>query len=261
MSIQEQLAKADKSEIIDQMLAARASFRNQSSFEKRVSDAVLYAEKAIGKQDLTEAELKAARDIRFAVDAMRAGESEIGQRLQQTTQLTPEEIVQSLDANELTEQERRFIYGLDEELGYTVKEQTRYRRFFDMMADSEAAQAFKNPLVRKGAYAIAALALGGFIYSSMKDRTEDDASGPALLPGGSAYEQMPQRQMQVPDGSNFLGRAQGLNYNVNLSGSQEQIAKFRSMANSVSGGPVNTTMYNGLPQLGKDPYSEIASRF
>ena len=132
-----------------------------------------------------------------------------------------------------------------------------YRQFMDSWRDGQMGEAFKNPIVKKGAYAAAALIGASLIYSATKDRTQEDISGPPLLPGGSSYEAMASRQPQIPNVSMFSGYNEGTSLQVNIEGSQEQIDSFTSVA----GAGASSTMYKGLPQLGRDPYSFLAGSF
>jgi hypothetical protein len=136
-----------------------------------------------------------------------------------------------------------------------------YKRIGDSFRDGAMKKAFENPTIRKAGYAGLAIIAASFAYQHSKGRTPEDVGGPPLLPGGSAYEQMPQRSPQMPQTSMFSGYNQGTSYSVNLEGSSDQINSFRSAAGSVAPGSVNSTMYKGLPNLGSDPYSQIASSF
>ena len=136
-----------------------------------------------------------------------------------------------------------------------------YKRIGDSFKDGAMKKAFENPTIRKAGYAGLAIAAASFAYQHSKGRTPEDVSGPPLLPGGSAYEQMPQRSPQMPESSMFSGYNQGTSYSVNVEGSSDQINSFRSAAGSVAPGSVNSTMYKGLPNLGTDLYSQIASSF
>jgi hypothetical protein len=136
-----------------------------------------------------------------------------------------------------------------------------YKRIGDSFRDGAMKKAFENPTIRKAGYAGLAIIAASFAYQHSKGRTPEDVSGPPLLPGGSAYEQMPQRSPQMPETSMFSGYNQGTSYSVNLEGSSDQINSFRSAAGSVAPGSVNSTMYKGLPNLGTDLYSQIASSF
>ena len=137
-----------------------------------------------------------------------------------------------------------------------------YTRAQDFMDSPALRQVFENPTIRRGAIGLAALAVFGFVYSARKDRTSDEMSGPPLLPGGSAYESdMPK---YVPSLSNlkYLNPiVAGMQYKINVNGSQKDIEKMQSLTEGVVDGPVNSTMYNSLPRLGKDPYQNVASRF
>jgi hypothetical protein len=136
-----------------------------------------------------------------------------------------------------------------------------YKRIGDSFRDGAMKKAFENPTIRKAGYAGLAIIAASFAYQHSKGRTPEDVSGPPLLPGGSAYEQMPQRSPQIPQTSMFSGYNQGTSYSVNIEGSSDQINSFRSAAGSVAPGSVNSTMYKGLPNIGSDPYSQIASSF
>jgi hypothetical protein len=132
-----------------------------------------------------------------------------------------------------------------------------YKNFMDSWRDGQLGEAFKNPTVKKSAYAAAALIGASLIYSATKDRTPESASGPPLLPGGSAYENMAQRQPQMPNVSMFSGYNEGTSLQVNIEGDRDQIDSFTSVA----GSNASSTMYRGLPQLGRDPYSLLAGSF
>jgi hypothetical protein len=137
-----------------------------------------------------------------------------------------------------------------------------YTRVQDFMDSPALRQVYENPTIRRGAMGLAALAVFGFVYSARKDRTSDEISGPPLLPGGSAYESdMPK---YIPSLSNlkYLNPVvAGMQYKINVNGSQKDIEKMQSLAEGVVDGPVNSTMYNSLPRLGNDPYQNVASRF
>ena len=122
-------------------------------------------------------------------------------------------------------------------------------------------RAIENPTIRKAGFAGLAVIAASFAYQHKKDRSPEDVAGPPLLPGGSSYEDMPQRSPQIPQASMFSGYDQGKSYSVNIEGSSDQINNFRSAAGSVAPGSVNSTMYKGLPRLGSNPYSQIASSY
>lgn len=212
-------------------------------------------EKTIQSLQLDEATEKAVRQMRLLQQA-RSQLSELGM----------DEILSfggrasasgfAPDMIDLTDDERANLFrGLDGEvMGETARPtQTAYRRI--------GKEFFDKPIVKKSAYAVAGLIAASFLYSASKDRTQEDAAGPPLLPGGSAYEAMSQRDPQMPETSMFSGYDEGVGYSVNIEGTREQAESFSRAIGSVARGPVNSTMYRGLPQLGKDPYSQIASSY
>lgn len=137
----------------------------------------------------------------------------------------------------------------------------KYKRVTDSWRSGKLGEAFDNPIVKKSAYAAVGLMAASFIYAAAKDRGEQEMSGPPLLPGGSAYENLPQRTPQIPEPSMFSGYKPGVGYSVHIEGSRDQIEAFGNSARSVAKGPINSTMSRGLPQLGRDPYSEVARSF
>ena len=144
----------------------------------------------------------------------------------------------------------------------SVATSTQYKRFTDSFKNGALGEALQNKGVRRGLIAAAALATFGFVYSARKDRSMDDIAGPPLLPGGSAYEtDYPQMQMN-PNAYQYSNQTQrGVQYKVYLDGSTEDTENLTSMLGGVVDGPINSTMYNSLPRLGQDPYSQVASRF
>lgn len=129
-----------------------------------------------------------------------------------------------------------------------------YKRITDGWRETKLYEAFGNPVIKKSAYAAVGLIAASLLYSGAKDRTQDDITGPPLLPGGSSYEQMAQRQANLPNVSMFSSYNQGTSYSVNIEGSQDQIDSF----SSVVGASGSSTIYKGIPQLGRDPYSTLA---
>jgi hypothetical protein len=160
-----------------------------------------------------------------------------------------------------SEERQRVIAGLGDDSQEAFVKKSSYKRLGESWREGKLGEAFKNPMVKKSAYGALGLMAASFIYSASKDRTPEDAAGPPLLPGGSAYEPLPSRAPQVPNASMFSGYNEGLGYNVHIEGSQDQLQTFRESAGSVAKGPINSTMSRGLPQLGRDPYSQIAGSF
>jgi hypothetical protein len=139
---------------------------------------------------------------------------------------------------------------------------TKYTRFKDAFKSEAIMDAFNDKLIRRGALAAVALSAFGFIYSARKDRTEDEIMGPPLLPGGSAYEtDYPRNLPSISDLKYLNPTTLGMQYKINASGSEEQMQKLQALVGSVVDGPVDSTMYNSLPRLGRDPYNNIASNF
>lgn len=139
---------------------------------------------------------------------------------------------------------------------------TAYKRISESFKTGALGEALKNKGVRTGLAAAAALSVFGFVKSYRRDHSADDASGPPLLPGGSAYESgYPARQAVIDNLRTLNPLTRGMQYKVYTSGSSADAEKLRSMVGGVTDGEVNSTMYSSLPLLGQDPYSQVASRF
>jgi len=167
----------------------------------------------------------------------------------EASRFAPSDISRSMDEDDL----RAVTLG-DDVVDSSVTNPSTYRRITDNWKQSKLYEAFGDPIVKKSSYALVGLIAASLLYSGAKDRSQDDMSGPPLLPGGSAYESMVQREPSVPNVSMFSGYNQGTSYSVNIEGSQSQIDSF----SSVAGGNGSSTIYRGLPQLGRDPYPELA---
>lgn len=185
----------------------------------------------------------------------------------QLDQQVVDELTTSRAAGPVAEDLQEFKKGLDTAIAgddYTrfLPENTTYKRFMNFVRDGELKNLFtENATFRRSVYAAGALMAGSFIYSAVKDRTSDDAQGPPLLPGGSAYEtQYPNRLSEIPQ----IGTTNynpGVSYKVNLYGNQRDVENFRSMAMELGNFDMNTTMYSGIPDVARDPYSELANSF
>jgi hypothetical protein len=139
---------------------------------------------------------------------------------------------------------------------------TAYKRMTESFKTGALGDALKNKGVRTGLAAAAALSVFGFVKSYRRDHSADDASGPPLLPGGSAYESgYPTRQAVIENLRTLNPLTRGMQYKVYTSGSSSDAEKLRSMVGGVTDGQVNSTMYSSLPLLGQDPYSQVASKF
>ena len=137
-----------------------------------------------------------------------------------------------------------------------------YKRFTESLKTGALGDVLKNKGVRTGLVAAGALSVFGFVKSHRRDHSPDDASGPPLLPGGSAYESgYPTRQAVIENLRTLNPLTRGMQYKVYTSGSSEDAEKLRSMVGGVTDGEVNSTMYSSLPLLGQDTYSQVASQF
>lgn len=209
----------------------------------------------LGEEDLLAARriLQLSQSRRYLEDAGMADVLAFGGRASASNFVPPPEDLPAEVRNKL-------FTGLEEgELNPVSK--SVYRRLIRGAEDLKINKAFENPMVRGSAFALAGLVAASFIYSKAKDHGEQEISGPPLLPGGSAYENMPQRNPQIPQASMFSGYNQGIGYTVHLEGSRDQIDSFSRSAGSVSAGKIHSTMSKGLPSLGRDPYSSIAGSY
>jgi hypothetical protein len=83
------------------------------------------------------------------------------------------------------------------------------------------------------------------------------------MPGGNPYEEgLPTPGPSMLEGFNMANPiTRGMQYKIYTSGSTDDTERLSSMLNGVVDGPINSTMYNSLPRLGQDPYSQVASNF
>lgn len=192
-------------------------------------------------------------------DLMGQGTVDSLQEVGKATELTDRMRSLGVD-DELMQNARR---SLTNELEGTTVKKAKYKRLTKKIfkEDKDLIELMKNPMVRKGAIGLGALVLGSFAYSAIKDRTVDDVKGPPLLPGGSAYESdYPVRGFDI---GNFGGQGYtpGVNYRVNLYGDRNQVNQLSTAAGGLANGNISTTMYNRIPDVGRDQYSELASMF
>ena len=163
-----------------------------------------------------------------------------------------------------TEVSKRFREGLDLALegeDYSRFLKTKYTRFSDYLKSGRLKELFsENKLFRRSVYGTTALIAASFAYQAHKDRTAESVQGPPLLPGGSAYENYPQRTRQIPQ----LGTVSynpGMSYKVNLYGDRRAVNSFQDMAIGLGNFDMDTTIYSGIPEVGRDPYQQLASSF
>lgn len=193
---------------------------NITSDDARIAAAFLIEAKEEGVANLlNEQDLLAARRIqqlstskRYLQELEFQGENNLGEILtfggrSSASNFAPPPV----DLN--PEVEERLFGSIDD--GVEVAKPL-YKRFMKGAEDLKINQAFKNPVVKGSAFALAGLIAGSFLYSKAKDRGEQEIAGPPLLPGGSSYENLPQRQPQIPNASMFSGYNQGIGYTVNI---------------------------------------------
>lgn len=150
----------------------------------------------------------------------------------------------------------------DEDYSNFMNAKGKYVRFSEYIKSGELKNLFKNDnIFRSSIYAAGALIVGSFAYQHFKDHTPEKVQGPPLLPGGSAYEgQYPNRVAEIPQ----IGTTSynpGVSYKVNLYGNRRQVSQFQDMAMGLGNFDMDTTMYSGIPQVGTDPYQQLASSY
>jgi len=137
-----------------------------------------------------------------------------------------------------------------------------FKRIGEFIKDGSLRKLFEeNKTFRNSTYAIGALIAGSFIYDRLKDRSPEDIQGPPLLPGGSAYEEdYPKRMAEIPEVGQMMYNP-GVSYKVNLYGDRRDVDNFKQQAMGLGKFNMNTTMYRRAPELGKNPYQQVASSF
>lgn len=167
-----------------------------------------------------------------------------------------------ISGDDISNEARAAVQIVDQENQATSVVGGSYKRLKDSLKTGAMKDVFEDKLIRRSTFAIAGLAAFGFIYSAAKDKSYEDMSGPPLLPGGSAYEDDYPKQLPSLSDLKYLNpTVAGMQYKINVSGSEEQIQKMQYLANTVVGGQVDSTIYDGLPRLGRDPYQNIAGSF
>ena len=137
-----------------------------------------------------------------------------------------------------------------------------FTRLSNFIKDGSLKKLFnENKTFKNTTIGIGALVLASFAYQHFNDRTPEQIQGPPLLPGGSAYEEnYPQRMAELPQ-IGTMSYNPGINYKVNLFGDRGSVEDFRKNAMGLGKFNTNTTMYRRTPQLGRNPYQEVASSF
>jgi hypothetical protein len=232
-----------------------------------------------GKRDLTPDEtiigdfagrvkaLAEGKDLADRVDSPEAQNAFMyhiaGRRvLEQADQRASEAVTGFLAGDQIPTAARDAIATSIDSARTTFSSGAVYKRFTESLKTGALGDVLKNKGVRTGLVAAGALSVFGFVKSHRRDHSPDDASGPPLLPGGSAYESgYPTRQAVIENIRTLNPLTRGMQYKVYTSGSSEDAEKLRSMVGGVTDGEVNSTMYSSLPLLGQDTYSQVASQF
>ena len=142
-----------------------------------------------------------------------------------------------------------------------VKKSTASQSMYKRMNKQYLAEQFAKRGVRNTAIGAGLAIAASFLYQSKKDHTQEAMSGPPLLPGGSAYEsEYPKRLSEIPQ-ARGQGFTAGMNYKVSLFGDRDQIQKFSAAASGLTNGNINSTMYNRIPDVARDPYQSIARSY
>lgn len=145
------------------------------------------------------------------------------------------------------------------EMGDVPSRRAEYSR----LTRERVTRLFDNKLFRRGAIGAAALAFASFGYSKIRDINHEKLSGPPLLPGGNPYDPDSNNQ-SLPQASfdpRNVGVSSGMSYRVNINGSNEDIQRFNTRAGGLVNGSSNTTIYNSLPRMNRDPYAEMGRSY
>lgn len=128
---------------------------------------------------------------------------------------------------------------------YGPEEEKGARSIFRRFDKTAAKDLMEIPLVRKGGLIAAGLIGFSAVYSKFRDRSPEDMAGPAMLPGGSAYESLPDpRTIGLYSGTPQVNA--GTTYNVNVSGSFDPSSFHQDLQGIVGGNSQMTSnYYNG----------------
>jgi len=166
-----------------------------------------------------------------------------------------------IDGFELSDKDMEALFGDPQR---PVTNRPKFSKFKDLVKQDSFKNMFTEPIVKRSLYAIGALIAGSLMYTSAKDRTAQDMSGPPLLPGGSAYEQG--YPMRIPEIGTYnfgmpVNSGMGVSYNINLSGNRQEVQRAREAIAAMNIGPVNATIYNALPRGNNDPLANFAASY
>lgn len=164
------------------------------------------------------------------------------------------------NADDITDQTSSIVADTLRDLsgsGESSSSATAYKR----INKQYLAEQFGKSNVRNAAIGTGLAIAASFLYQGRKDHTQEDISGPPLLPGGSAYESdYPRRSPEIPQ-ARGQGYTAGMNYRVSLFGDRDQIQKFSTAASGLTNGNINSTMYNRIPDVARDPYQSMARSY
>jgi len=138
-------------------------------------------------------------------------------------------------------------------------------KYKPILRDAETAKSYigdllQKPGFKKGMILAGIASAASFIYSGSKDRTQQDIQGPPLLPGGSAYDQMPTRIPQLPAIEDRM-YSQGASYNVSINGSYDDAQRFNEAVQGMDNINYSTTMYNRIPDLSSNVFTRFMEYF
>lgn len=100
-----------------------------------------------------------------------------------------------------------------------------------------------EPWAKKGLVGIAAFALLGVGHKIAKEITPEEAKGPPLLPGGSAYEDYPTLPVPSIYSSGVNNQNDSSLYQVNVAGGNYDPYELQSAMQKITGGMFNTQVY------------------
>lgn len=130
-------------------------------------------------------------------------------------------------------------------LGDFGKEASSAMGHFRRFGKEAMHDLWEIPLFRKGALTAAGLVGFSAIYSKLRDRSPEELEGPALLPGGSFYEHMPDpRTVGLYSQSSATGGSGGT-YNVQASGTFNPIDFQSKLRDIVGDAQMTSNYYNG----------------
>jgi hypothetical protein len=230
---------------------------NSSVISSLIKDQAIPGKDALDKEELDRAE-QIARALRsktvFEVNAQQDREAAAFLN----GDLASNNILKSAD--DITEDTPGIVADTLRDLSKQKKSsasQTAYKQ----VSKEYLAEQFAKPGVRNAAIGAGLAIAASFLYQSKKDHTQEAMSGPPLLPGGSAYEsEYPKRMSEIPQ-ARGQGFTPGMNYRVSLFGDRDQIQRFSTAASGLTNGNINSTMYNRIPDVARDPYQSMARSY